>query len=145
MPVISYSSLSEEPPLLGVSCSKGSFTLKVVTESRAFSICLVDERQLHSVSVLASRKGRPGTDKLADAGLKHRRGKKLGAPVILGTAAALECSLKRSISLGDHVLLIGRIESALASADFREYWRFDSYRPLLYSGWQNGMRLYRGA
>jgi flavin reductase (DIM6/NTAB) family NADH-FMN oxidoreductase RutF len=143
MPVISYCSLSERPPLFGVSCSRSSQTLKVVAKSKAFSVCLLGEDRAKSVSLLASRKGSAGADKLATAGLGHEKGKALGTPLILGAVAALECSLLRSLRLGDHVFLVGKIESALAEGDFRNYWRFKSYRPLLYAGWQGGMRLYQ--
>lgn len=145
MPVISYSSLSERPPLFGVSCSKDSFTLRVISASKAFSICLVGEDKADAVSLLASRRGRMGLDKLAQAGLRHLKGKTLGSPVIVGSAAVLECSLRRSLRMGDHVFVVGRIESAQTTSDFGEYWRFSSYHPLLYAGWQGGMRLYHPA
>lgn len=142
MPVISYSSLSERPPLFGVSCAKGSFTLRVVSASKVFSLCLLGESRADSIALLASRRGRKGSDKLSEAGLAHSKGRLLGSPIILGSSAALECSLLRSLRTGDHVLLVGRIEAALATGDFDGYWRFKSYRPLLYAGWQGGLRVY---
>ena len=142
MPVVSYSALSTRPPLFGVSCSADSFTLGIASASKAFSLCLLGEEHAESIASLASNSGKKGADKLAAVGLKHRKGPRLGAPIVLGTAAALECSLQRSLTLGDHVLLVGRIEAALATSDFRGYWRFESYHPLLYTGWQGGLSLY---
>ncbi|HYB45682.1 MAG TPA: flavin reductase family protein [Nitrososphaerales archaeon] len=142
MPVVSYLALSAEPPLFGVSCSKDSFTLRIASASGAFSLCLLGEEYAGPIGALASSTGRRGADKLADAGLRHRRGSRLGAPIIVGSAAALECSLQRSLALGDHFLLVGKIEAALATSDFRGYWRFKSYHPLLYTGWQGGLSLY---
>ena len=143
MPVVSYAALSEKPALFGVSCSRGSFTLRTTRAAGAFAISLLGDEHVGALSYLASRKGKEGADKLDGAGLKHRRGAELGAPIILGSAATLECSLVRTLRMGDHVLLVGRIESAMANSDFRDYWRFASYRPLLYAGWKKGMRLYR--
>lgn len=143
MPVVSYSALSGRPPLFGVACAKGSFTLRTISLARRFSVCLLDEERVLAVTKLASGHGAEGIDKLASAGLRHRKGTKLGAPVILGSVASLECSLQKSLRTGDHVLLIGRIEEALASEDFRGYWRFWSYRPMLYSGWKRGVTLYQ--
>jgi len=143
MPVVSYAALSDKPPLLGVSCARDSFTLRTSIMAGAFSVSLLGDEHVGALSKLASRKGKGGADKLDGAGLKHRRGAKLGAPIILGSAATLECSLVRTVRMGDHVLLVGRIESTLANNDFRDYWRFASYRPMLYVGWEQGMRLYR--
>jgi len=145
MPVVSYAALSEKPPLFGVSCAKDSFTLRTSMAARAFSISLLDDEHVGAVSKLASRKGREGADKMDEAGLKHRRGTKLGAPIVVGSVAALECALLRTLRMGDHVLLVGRIESAVANDDFREYWRFASYHPILYAGWDQGVELYRPA
>lgn len=142
MPVVSYSALSAKPPLFGVSCSKDSFTLGIASASGAFSLCLLGEEYAGPMATLASGTGRKGADKLAEAGLGHRKGSRLGAPIIAGSAAALECSLQRSLTMGDHVLLVGKIEAALATGDFRGYWRFKSYHPLLYTGWRGGLSLY---
>jgi flavin reductase (DIM6/NTAB) family NADH-FMN oxidoreductase RutF len=142
MPVVSYAALSEDPPLFGVACAKDSFTLRTSKAARAFSVSLLGEEHVDALTHLASHKGKDGADKLDAAGLRHRRGAKLGAPVILGSAATLECSLVRTLRIGDHVLLVGRIESAFADSDFRDYWRFASYRPMLYAGWGKGVELY---
>jgi flavin reductase (DIM6/NTAB) family NADH-FMN oxidoreductase RutF len=143
MPVVSYSALSEKPPLFGVSCARDSFTLRTSIKAGEFSISLLGDEYVGALSELASRKGRVGADKLHGAGLIHTKGAKLGAPIILGSAASVECKLLRTLGMGDHVLLVGRIESATANDDFRDYWRFASYRPILYTGWKRGMMLYR--
>ena len=142
MPVASCTALSERPPLLGVSCAKDSSTLRTARRAKAFSVCLLGREHVAAVSDLASRKGREGRDKLAEAGLGHRKGTKSGAPIILEADAALECRLVKAQTTGDHVLLIGRIESAMATSDFKEYWGFKSYEPMLYSGWAGRMKLY---
>ena len=143
MPVVSYAALSERPPLVGVSCAKDSFTLKVAFQSKSFSLCLLGKEHVDAFTRLASAKGSRDADKLAEAGLRHRNGRKLDVPVIIGSAAAIECSLIKSLTLGDHVFLVGKIERASASPDFRGYWRFASYHPMLYAGWREGMNLYR--
>lgn len=143
MPIISYASLSARPPLVGVSCARGSFTLKLALASKAFSLCLLDVKRVRSVASLASRRGSPGADKLAAVGLKYTKGRKTSTPVLSGSVAALECSLSRRVNTGDHVFLVGRVEAAYASGDFQDYWRFRGYRPILYTGWQGGMSTFR--
>ena len=145
MPVVSYSALSQRPPLLGVSCARDSFTLRIATAAKAFSLSLLGEEHVSALAYLASHKGGYGSDKLEAAGLMHGRGSKLDAPVIVGSAASLECSLTKVLRSGDHSFLVGKVEAASASSDFRGYWRFRSYHPILYAGWQGGMSLYRPA
>jgi len=142
MPVVSFASLSEKPPLIGVSCAPKSFTLRLALASRAFSLCLLDKKHVESMDYLASRSGSEGGDKLEASGLRHRRGKKVPAPVISESVAALECSLRSTEKLGDHILLVGQVEAAYASGDFREYWRFRSYDPILYAGWKGRLTTY---
>lgn len=91
---------------------------------------------------LASHSGRESRDKLSDAGLGHRRGRKLDVPVIQGSVAALECTLWMRKRFGDHVLIVGKVEEALASKDFKDYWSFKSYKPILYAGWQGRLATY---
>ncbi|MDV3293287.1 MAG: flavin reductase family protein [Nitrososphaerales archaeon] len=143
MPVISYAQLSEKPPLFGVSCARRSFTLKLAASSKAFALSLLDAKHIRSVELLASRRGKQGSDKLAGAGLTSRKGRKVDAPVISESVAALECSVYSTETLGDHVLLVGKVEAAYASPDFRGYWRFIRYRPMLYAGWRDGMSSYK--
>lgn len=142
MPVTSCVALSEVPPLVGISCDPRAFTFLLVVGSRRFSLCFLDRAYVSKMGFLATHSGRSGPDKLADAGLGHDRGIKLDVPVIRDSAAVLECSLTTRRRFGDHVLVVGKIESARAADDFHEYWRYDAYRPILYTGWQGGMTTY---
>ena len=142
MPVVSYLSISTTPPMLGVACSRDSFTARLASSSRAFSLCFLDRRFVRMVSLLAARSGRGAGDKLAAVGLRHKRGKKVSAPVVLESVAVLECSVQSRRRLGDHYLLVGRVEAAYASSDFRGYWKFKEYDPILYTGWIGGMRTF---
>lgn len=144
MPVVSYSSLSEDPPLIGVSCSPRGFTCGLALKSGRFSLCWLDRRFTDAFGKLATTSGRDSADKLASAGLKHSRGKALDVPVVSQAVAVLECSVASRARFGDHVLLVGSVKAAYASSDFRDYWRFKAYRPILYTGWQGGLSVYQG-
>ena len=52
--------------------------------------------------------------------------------------ASLECTLYARQTLGDHELLVGKVQDARASEDFQEYWKFQTYHPVLYAGVQEG-------
>ena len=143
MPVVSYASLSASPPLVGVSCDPRAFTYIMIAKAGIFSLCFLDRKHLSAVEFLATHSGRISADKLADSGLGHHNGTRLDVPVITESVASLECALVAKKKFGDHVLVVGEVEAARASADFGEYWRFNTYRPILYAGWQGRLSTFR--
>ena len=145
MPVVSYTSVSDSPPMVAVSSVPSHYTCKLVLEAECFSLCILDRDNAGAIARLASVSGSKVEDKLADAGLKYSRGEKLKVPVILGSAAALECSLAAKRRYGDHMLLVGEVKSARATDAFDGFWDFARYRPLLYTGWREGLTTLPGA
>jgi 3-hydroxy-9,10-secoandrosta-1,3,5(10)-triene-9,17-dione monooxygenase reductase component len=144
MPVVSYASVSDSPPLVAVSCTPHAFTYRLSVKARAFSLCLLDSGRMGAMERLASISGAKVRDKLSEAGLRHSPGTKVDAPVLDDSVATIECTLSSRRSFGDHVLLVGRVEACYASDDFAEFWTFARYRPILYTGWKEGMTTYRG-
>ena len=144
MPVVSYAYVSDVPPIVAVSCVKGGYTANLALKAGSFSLCVLDRARARSVALLGSTSGSLTKDKLADAGLKHRRGAELDVPVIVGSVAILECSLRSKEEVGDHLLLFGEVESATATAAFAGFWDFSKYKPLLYAGWREGLTTYPG-
>jgi flavin reductase (DIM6/NTAB) family NADH-FMN oxidoreductase RutF len=139
MPVVSYASLSASPPLVVVGCNPSSFTCKLASRARAFSLCLLDRAFLPAMERLASGTGAGTKDKLKVAGLAYAMGSQLDVPVISGAKATLECQLKSKQKLGDHLLIIGRVKRADASEAFSDFWDFRRYNPILYTGWRDKM------
>jgi flavin reductase (DIM6/NTAB) family NADH-FMN oxidoreductase RutF len=137
MPVVSMVSLSNDPPLIGVSSSPEHSTHKAIVSVRCFSLSWVDASLFRSLEVLGTTP-HGGVDKLQSAGLKHTKGKVLDVPIVEGAAAALECTLYARQVLGDHELLVGKVQDARASEDFQGFWRFQTYNPVLYAGTQEG-------
>lgn len=137
MPVVSIMSLSNQPPLIGVASSPSHSTHQAIRKAKAFSACWVDASMVGAVEFLGST-GHESQDKLGAAGLKHHQGEALDVPVVEEAMAVMECSLTSTQAVGDHELLVGRIEAVRAVEDFQEYWRFEGYRPLLYAGVQQG-------
>jgi flavin reductase (DIM6/NTAB) family NADH-FMN oxidoreductase RutF len=145
MPVVSYASVSDTPPLVAVACNPLSFTCKLVLKASAFSLCILNRRHADAIAKLATTSGSNVKDKLQDAGLRHKTGSKVKVPVIRGADACLECRLKDRWPLGDHTLLVGTVEVSYASEAFNDYWDFEKYHPLLYTGWRNGLTTISGA
>jgi flavin reductase (DIM6/NTAB) family NADH-FMN oxidoreductase RutF len=137
MPVVSVISISGTPPLVGIASSPSHTTHQALVRAGCFSLSWVDASLAHAVEVLGTTQ-RTTEDKLRSAGLTHAPGGKLAVPVIEAAVASLECSLHSRLTLGDHELLVGMVESARASDDFHEYWGFLTYEPLLYAGLQGG-------
>ena len=139
MPVVSYASLSDSPPLVAVSCNPGSFTCKLAVRAGSFSLSLLDRSHSDEIARLATAHGTEVRDKLADAGIEYALGSKLNVPLPKQAAASLECALKSKARHGDHLLLVGLVKAAHASDSFTDFWDFNSYRPLLYTGWKGGL------
>ncbi len=137
MPVVSIISLSNSPPLIGVSSSPTHSTHQAIVRKECFSVSWVDASQSHALEVLGTTP-HSSPDKLQSAGLRHTRGRTLDVPIVEGAVAALECALYARQATGDHELLVGKVEEARASEDFQEYWRFETYNPVLYAGIQEG-------
>ena len=142
MPVVSYASVSESPPLVAVACAPSGFTFRLIVRAGAFSLCLLDRKHSAKVEKLASTSGPARRDKLAEAGFRHAPGKMLGVPLIRSSAASLECTLVSRTKVGEHVLMIARVVGAVASSAFGDFWDFRKYRPILYAGWKGGMTAY---
>ena len=63
-------------------------------------------------------------------------------PRIDSAVATIECSLSSKAEIGDHHILVGAVEAAYASDAFNEFWDFTRYRPILYTGWREGLTTY---
>ena len=144
MPVVSYASISDRPPMVAVACSSMGYTCRLALKAKAFSLSVLHRDHKEAMSQLATLSGAKLIDKLRGAGLSHERGRVLNVPVIKGSFATLECKLKETKRYGDHLLLVGAVKNANASKAFTEFWDFDEYKPLLYTGWRNKLTVYPG-
>jgi len=134
MPAVSIISLSNDPPLIGISSSPSHATLHTILEARSFSVSWLGRRYQRAVESLATSSGWELADKLTASGLHHRVKGSPPVPVIAESSAFVVCSVDDVRSYGDHELIVGRVGEAKAEADFNEYWAFKSYRPILYAG-----------
>jgi flavin reductase (DIM6/NTAB) family NADH-FMN oxidoreductase RutF len=137
MPAVSVISLSNEPPLVGVSSSPAHSTHKAILKAKRFSLSWFDSSLAGVLQALGTKPHVEG-DKLASAGVEHHSGSVLKVPIPEMAVAFLECALRRRLPTGDHELLVGEVRNARAIGDFRGYWRFREYRPVLYTGIRGG-------
>ncbi len=144
MPVVSYLSASEDPPMVAVACAPRGFTYRLARRARCFSLSVLGRERASALSKLATVSGAKVKDKLAEAGLRHSEGRKLRVPVLEAALATLECRLQATRRLGDHQLLVARVEAARATDAFSGFWDYHRYSPVLYAGWQDRLAEYPG-
>jgi flavin reductase (DIM6/NTAB) family NADH-FMN oxidoreductase RutF len=134
MPAVSVMSLSNDPPLIGVSSSPFHATYSTIVKANCMSVSWLDLKYRESVEKLGSASGNAVPDKLRASGLQYTLKGTPAVPVIKEASAYLSCTLAGLQRIGDHDLLVAEIREARAIADFDEYWTFKVYHPILYSG-----------
>ena len=134
MPAVSVISLSNYPALIGVSSSPSHDTHETVVRARCFSLSWLDSRYASAVVGLGSVSGAGTPDKLRGAALHYSLRGMPPVPLVKEASAYLACKLSMVERFGDHDLLVGEVREARAAGDFRDYWAFKSYQPILYSG-----------
>ncbi|MBM9466649.1 flavin reductase family protein [Nakamurella leprariae] len=100
----SFFSLSLDPPLIAFSPAVTSTSYPSIREAGKFAINVIADGQRD----LAGQFARSGTDKWA--GVDYELGA-VGAPVIGGVAAVVECELETEYPAGDHFIVIGRVKA----------------------------------
>ncbi|GAA0788771.1 flavin reductase family protein [Marinobacterium sediminicola] len=100
----SFSSLSLEPPLVLWSLAMRSPNLDAFEEGKPFAINILQRDQ----EALALQFARPMEDKFhnVEYELNNRQ-----VPLLQGAQAQLECTVEFTRVLGDHLLIVGRVEA----------------------------------
>lgn len=99
-----FTSVSLDPPLVLVCIDKKSETHSHFGASRVYAVNFLTFEQVD----LSNRFAKSGGDKFA--GVEWTRGS-LGAPLLSGALAQLECRITDTVDAGDHTILVGRVES----------------------------------
>jgi len=107
MTVNAFTSLSLTPPLVLVCIRRGSRFTQGIIRSRAFAISVLSDDQFH-IARFFSQHGRP-SDRQGFEEIGYQKSP-LGAPLISGALAYLDCSLYGTRDGGDHVICLGLVE-----------------------------------
>lgn len=106
--VNAFASLSLVPPLVLFCIERGGRSHTVLDRSPVFAVNILAEDQ-QALSRLFSSPARPdGPD--AFRPIPHRPGR-LGAPLLDGCVAAVECRIVARHPEGDHVIIVGEVDS----------------------------------
>jgi len=107
----SFTSVSLDPLLVLVSVGHDSATLPRLVEAGALAINVLSESQKELAYRFAGADRGGRFD-----GLAWSPGPSTGSPLLSGSLAWMECRLWRSVTAGDHDLLIGEVLGCEASA-----------------------------
>jgi flavin reductase (DIM6/NTAB) family NADH-FMN oxidoreductase RutF len=107
MTVSAFSSVSLDPPLVLVCADKTSDTLGVIEAGGVFAANILSAGQQALSNRFASKKD----EHRRFEGIAWRRGA-TGAPILPGVLAALDCRVVAAHDAGDHVIYVGRVETA---------------------------------
>jgi flavin reductase (DIM6/NTAB) family NADH-FMN oxidoreductase RutF len=99
----SFTSVSWDPPLVLICLDKRASVYCHFINAAAYTIHVLAEDQKE----LSIRFSSPANDRFA--GLNWRAGS-LGAPLIEGCLATLECAIERVVDAGDHTLFLGAVQ-----------------------------------
>ncbi len=102
-----------EPPCIGVSLRKATYTYGSIVERKAFTVCIASDKYVKEVDYFGIATGKK-VDKFAATGLTPVRSMVVDAPYVEEFPYALECTLIHTIELGLHTQFIGKIMSVIA-------------------------------
>ena len=97
-----------DPPCIGVSLRKATYTYGSIVEKKAFTVSIPSAAHVRQTDYVGIVSGR-GTDKWEASGLTARRSELIDAPYVAEFPLVLECKLLHAIGLGLHTRFIGQV------------------------------------
>ncbi|MCZ8157983.1 MAG: flavin reductase family protein [Leptospira sp.] len=108
--VSSFSSVSLDPPLILFCLAKSSQAKEAIEASKAFSVNILSNEQKQISADFASG----SLDKEEVLNKLNPKTAATGSPILSGSLASLDCRLENMIDAGDHLIVIGHVEEAIA-------------------------------
>jgi len=108
MAVAWFSSVSQSPPLIGISIAPKRFTCDLIMETKEFGVNFLP---LEKAELIAGTGGCPGreVDKFARFGLEKDEPLRTGVPILKDAYVAYECKLAANHTYGDHEWFVGEV------------------------------------
>lgn len=108
MAVAWFSSVSQKPPLIGISVTSKRFTYELIMESAEFGINFMSLEQAELVAATGGCTGRD-VDKFTRFNLAIDKPLVTNVPILKDAYAAYECRLVANHTYGDHEWLVGEV------------------------------------
>ena len=102
--------VSQSPPLIAVSVSKSFATYQLIEKSKEFALNVIADSQLDLAQKFGSVHGYE-VDKFKEFGITTVPASKIGAPLVSGCFANIECRVKSSLwdVEGNHAIYISEV------------------------------------
>lgn len=107
----SFASISLDPPLVGFFLGISSNSGAGIESAGHFCVNILAAEQLELCGVMASK------SETKFDGVDVTPAPFTGAPVLPGVHAMIDCSLEQIVELGDHNLIVGRVQHLHADAE----------------------------
>jgi len=105
-----------EPPCIGISLRKETYTYGNIVERRAFTINIATEQYMKEADYLGIASGKK-VDKFTKTGLTAVKSDFVDAPYIKEFPFIFECALAHTVEIGTHTQFIGVILDVKADED----------------------------
>ncbi|WP_323763809.1 flavin reductase family protein [Marinovum sp.] len=102
MTVNSFTSVSLDPPLVLWCLADNSLRYDVFSKAQSYAINVLHSGQ-YELAMLFAKDGGHFTEANSSEGA-------LGVPVLRDALAVFECRLEQSVAVGDHSVIVGRVE-----------------------------------
>ena len=103
----SFTSISLDPPLVGFFAMSDSDTWTAMAETDGFCVNVLRTTQAE----LCWRFAKAGNEAARFEGLAWEPAPVTGSPVIDGVGAWIDCTIERTVELGDHELVVGHVRA----------------------------------
>ncbi|OAA30397.1 flavin oxidoreductase [Kosmotoga arenicorallina S304] len=97
--------VSINPPMIAISVGKTRYSHTLLNETDRFGVCIMRPEAEKLVNFFGSKSGRD-IDKFAE--LDYEKSPS-GIPIVPGTLAYIECTIKEKADAGDHTIFIGEV------------------------------------
>jgi len=97
-----------QPPAIGVSLRKATYSYRCILDRKAFTVCVPSESQVKEADYFGIASGR-NTNKFEDTGLTPIKSDLVDAPYVKEFPMILECRLIHHHEIGLHTQFIGEI------------------------------------
>jgi flavin reductase (DIM6/NTAB) family NADH-FMN oxidoreductase RutF len=135
-PMIYYTPVSFDPPLIGVAIHPSRHSHEMVRHSEEFALNIPTPELLHHCQYLGSVTGAE-LNKFELTKLPVFSARRISAPLLEGCVGWIECGVHDAYTVGDHTLYIGKVVAASVESDaFDETWLLNDpdEKPLHYLG-----------
>lgn len=103
-----HMAVSGHPPRYAIALASASFSYKLIVSSRCFCINFMPKYLSKEMQICSDKSGM-NTDKFSLTGFQKTECTTIDCPKIREASATLECELTDDLEIGDHHLLIGKV------------------------------------